>query len=234
MDVKISKLERRRLKIHSQARVEQITDIGRDLIDILVSLERYEKAYYELKKPVDEFFTKWIERKYSQLDETSPNQWGAAINRIYATRNSILKERGFTNKDLEFYDDSAVGTTLVLRALEGKLLEVITVRAALMLHKFGITDQNANDILKDILNEILIKSVIFRVKHLTANISVFGSEIDLYREQITEELIHEIKGANYFPAIIQQQVKNAILSYLSLLKPPKRDVESVYKEIRAT
>lgn len=229
MDTKISKPERRRLKIRSQARIIQATDLGRELINILDSLDQYKNTYYELKKPVDEFFTKWIEKKLSQLGEISPNQLGTSRNKIDTVRNSILKERGFTHKDLEFYDDFAVGTAIVLRALEGKLLEIITVRAALMLYKFGITDQNA----KGILNKILVDAVKFRVKYLTENIRVFGSEIDLYRAQIAEELMYEIKGGYYFPAIIQQRVKNAILSYLSLLKPPKRDVEIGYKEIKA-
>jgi len=221
-EYKISKRERKEQKIHSQARIMQITDLGRELIDILVSLEQYKMTYYELKKPVDEYFTKWIEEKHgiSQSKTKSMHQRDVI-------RNNTLRDIGFTNKDLEFYDSSGVGTALVLRALEGKLLEVITVRCALMLYRFSITD-----IAKDILNNILVSAVTFRVSYLIENIHRVGSNVDLYRGQIAEELMYEIHGNYYFPALIHKEVKNAILSYLSLLKPPKKDVEIAYKEIK--
>jgi DNA-binding HxlR family transcriptional regulator len=223
MEYKISKRERKQQKIHSQTKIMQITDLGRELIDILVSLEQYKKAYYELKKPVDEYFTNWIEKKHSISQFKTKS-----LDQRDAIRNNTLRERGFTHKDLEFYDSSGVGTTLVLRALEGKILEVITVRCALMLYRFSITD-----IAKDILNNILVSAVTFRVLYLIENIHRVGSNIDLYRGQIAEDLMYEIGGNYYFPALIHKEVKNAILSYLSLLKPPKEDVENAYKEIKS-
>jgi hypothetical protein len=96
-----------------------------------------------------------------------------------------------------------------------------------MLYRFSITD-----IAKDILNNILVSAVTFRVSYLIENIRV-GSNVDLYRGQIAEELMYEIHGNYYFPALIHKEVKNAILSYLSLLKPPKEDIENAYKDIKS-
>jgi hypothetical protein len=233
----------------------QITELGEEVIDVLISLEQYKKAYYELKKPVDEYFTQWVEKKYNlpysdffrHYDMKKPvnksfSQWVEKTympfadffrpvdhDQLDAIRNNILREIGFTDDDLEFYDSSGRGTALLLGALEGKILEVITIRCALISYRFTITD-----IARDVLNEILVNAATFRVSYLTENIRKDMSpgvrnSVELYRDG----LLFDIRGNYYFPALIHKEIKNAILSYISLLKPSKRKVDLAYREIKS-
>lgn len=222
---KYSKLERRQKKIHSQAKVYQITDLGKELIDIVDSLDQYKKAYFDLKKPVDEYYTTWIEKKHN------PIYFNRNSHDLDIIRNNTLKERGFTQKDLELYDNSAVGVTLLLRTLGSKILEIMIVRSAFMLHRFNVADITK----KILIDRILVDAITFHISYLIENINKDlvegGRYLDLYND-IGEYLMHQIPGSYRFPVLIHKEVKNAILSYLSLLKPPRKDVEYTYKEIK--
>jgi hypothetical protein len=223
MEYQISKRERKQQKIHSQARIMQITDLGRELIDILVSLEQYKKAYYELKKPIDEYFTKWRSEQSNSI------------------RDNILRKKGFTDDDLELYNESYNGAMVATSALVTEILEVITTRCALRLYRFEITD-----IAEDILNNIIINAVTFRVSLLLKGIKShesipFNKEDLNAKEQgggsyigpfVIQDLIMKMPMQYYFPSAMHKEVKNAILSYLSLLKPSKESIQYTYEMIK--
>ena len=155
MEYKISKRERKQQKIYSQARIMQITDLGRELIDILVSLEQYKKAYYELTEPVKEYFDKWTEPKRKVLHSMRDDV------QLDAIRNKVLREKGFTDEDLEFLEDSDHGTTMILGTFERNILEIIIVRCVLRLYSFHVTD-----IARDILNNIIVNAMEFSTFYL--------------------------------------------------------------------
>jgi len=212
MEYKISKRERKQQRIHSQARIMQITELGRELIDMSVSLEQYSSAYFELKKLVDEYFIKWR---------------GEQSNSI---RDNILRKKGFTDDDLELYNESYNGAMVALGALVTEIFEVIITRCALRLYRFKITD-----VAEDILNKIITNAVTFRVSLLLKGIKSHES-IPFNKEDLNakeqgdgsyvspfaiQNLIMKMPMQYYFPSVMHKEVKNAILSYLSLLKPSK-------------
>lgn len=223
MEYKISKQERKRRKIHSQAKILQITDLGRELIDMLDSLEQYKRAYFELKKPVDKYFSKWRRQQ--------PN----------SIRDNILREKGFTDDDLELYNESYSGAIVALEALVKEMLEVIITRCASRLYRFNITD-----IAEDILNNIITNAVTFRVSLLSKGIKSY-EYIPFSKEELNvkehgggsyvdpldiQNLIMKMPMQYYFPSVMLNEVKNAILSYLSLLKPSKEIIDHTYEMIK--
>jgi hypothetical protein len=48
-----------------------------------------------------------------------------------------------------------------------------------------------------------------------------------------EDLIDDMQIQQYIPAMIYKEVKNAILAYLSLLRPPKESVYDIYQSIKS-
>jgi len=223
MEYKISKRERKQQRIHSQARIMQITELGRELIDMSVSLEQYSSAYFELKKLVDEYFIKWR---------------GEQSNSI---RDNILRKKGFTDDDLELYNESYNGAMVALGALVTEIFEVIITRCALRLYRFKITD-----VAEDILNKIITNAVTFRVSLLLKGIKSHES-IPFNKEDLNakeqgdgsyvspfaiQNLIMKMPMQYYFPSVMHKEVKNAILSYLSLLKPSKESIQYTYEMIK--
>jgi hypothetical protein len=90
------------------------------------------------------------------------------------TRNKVLREKGFTAEDLEFFEDSDRGTTMILGTYEGNILEIIILRCVLRLYRFQITG-----IGKEILNNIIVNAVNFRVSILAEFIDKIPNEEDI-------------------------------------------------------
>jgi hypothetical protein len=239
MEYKISKRERRRQKIHTQAKIMKITDLGAELIDILNCLEQYKKAYFELKKQKEEYFDKWI-RQDDGIFAFAVN--GRRKKPFNTVRDNVLREKGFEDQDLELYYDSYAGIKVVLDVLVVEVLEVVITRCALMLYRNKIT---SNNIVETILNSIFVNVVTFRVsiviegnmqyssikEDLNTKEQGGGAYINPYKDTIKQLLI-EMLTEYHFPAMMRKEVTNAILAYLSLLKPPREIVENIYEMIK--
>jgi len=84
---------------------------------------------------------------------------------------------------------------------------------------------NLADVAKDILKNIFTNAVAFRISVLLEDIKSYSTSSGKItdEEKVAEDLCDMPQF--YFPAVINKQIMNAVLSYLSLAKPPKEFVD---------
>jgi DNA-binding HxlR family transcriptional regulator len=185
-------------KTHTQMEYIQLTELGRELADIAMSFEQYKKSLVEL-----------VNKESEQFDIPK------SINQD--SLKSMLKNRGWSEEEIFWYEESESGVSYVMFTCDGDIIDILLKRYALRLYKFNIST-----IARAIMDSVLIDATRLRLSYVLENIEYYRSKgIQPYTE-IADQELSNIAGITYsFPRVIYEQVKNALISYLLLLKPPK-------------
>jgi DNA-binding HxlR family transcriptional regulator len=195
-------------KEHGQKKIKQLTDVGYELVDILKSLEQWKKSYFELRKAYKEKFK--VDSKLSDH-----------------TIISILKNRGLTDEEINVYEDIIAGVSLILYFSEKNIMNTIFCRYIFRLSKISLSDI-ANNILYDVIRDAAVFQISLiaeRTKQHKGSFEMAEGAQDLLWD-IREELVCPV------PQIIHNQIKDAVTSHISLLKPAKKHVEALRPTIK--
>jgi hypothetical protein len=195
-----------------------LTELGRELADMAVSFEQYKNS-----------LTNFEDKEYDHFNISKSISQDSLKN--------ILKNRGWNDKEIFWYKESLPGLEWVRYITGAKVINILLNRCSLSLYKFSF-----GDIAKAIMNSILVDATTFLLSEMINEIEYYhellsendpksiNKEIGVY-QRVADQQLDDISETTYpFPKVIYGEVKNVLVSYLSLLKPPK-EVIVRYMEI---
>jgi hypothetical protein len=167
MEDKISRRERKLQKIHSQAKMMKITDVGREIALFSRGVERYQKAYSALIKTVNEKFT---------VGE------GTSENAV----KIILQSRNWTSKEISSYKHwSQEAISFGLKSVPIYIIALLA-RYIEILSKAG-----ANGLVRDTLSKIFTDAINW---HFSNGLRAFVETLSSKKYGITPEQEQLING----------------------------------------
>jgi DNA-binding MarR family transcriptional regulator len=206
-------------KKHTQMQYIHLTELGRELADMAVSFEQYKNS-----------LTNFEDKEYDQFNISKSISQDSLKN--------ILENRGWDDKEIFWYKESLLGLGWIRYITGAKVSNILLYRCALSLYKFSF-----GDIAKAIMNSILVDATTFLLSEMIDEIEYhpevlsesepksINKEIKEVYWEVADQQLDDISQTMYpFPKVIYGEVKDLLVSYLSLLKPPK-EVIVRYMEI---
>jgi DNA-binding HxlR family transcriptional regulator len=186
--------------------VKQLTELGRELVDISRSVEQWEKSCFQLRKAYEEKLL---------IDVDSDD--GKVIKRL-------LKNRGLTDEEINRRDYIEDGLSQLLSNCETDMIDTVICRCFFTIFKFSF---GRYVVAIDIMNDIIKHAAVFRF-------NVMMEEVKQERQEAIKSIIHaasnmttglmwKIQHDLLCPGyqIIHNEIKDVMISRLNLLKPPE-------------
>jgi hypothetical protein len=201
MEYKINKRERKEQKIHSQAKIMQITHLGREFIHLVDGIKEYNEA-----------FTKFERCRIENIDMVGGGD----------PTPSMLRSRGWSREEIDMYDKTWFSTYEMRAFLIRTIFNAIISRYAAIVEHIG-----HNDIAKDILNMIVTNEIARQLSIISMASDYNRSKhaMNIISQDLTEAIDEEIPEFYHSPdyflhnRIISNQIKDVIASLLYLTTP---------------
>jgi DNA-binding HxlR family transcriptional regulator len=160
---------------HQQTKIKRLTNLGWDLTKLFHNLERYTHACSQLRQVNEEFYI--------------PS--GANNN----TRNSMLRNRGWTSEEISNYDKIRQQTLLAEDiGSPSEVVNVILTKYILMLHKFTLKQ---NSIGKLILDKIIMDSVYAQFSIAAGDAVSSNSWLPREDLEFERRVLHDVFDSSY-------------------------------------
>jgi hypothetical protein len=208
VELKMSRYERKRHGIHSQAKIMHLTDLGRELADMVVSVELYKESHEKLLQAVRKHFAE--DSKNIALD-------------------NILRNRGWKKEEIEFYYDSLQGIRYLTECSGMILKEGLFRRYIDIVGDFG----SLSGIAKSVLNNLVMEAISYQISILLSHAEQNYPYVNLgiMDHNTLRGLLNDTNQP--FPDIVFNQVKNMLLSDLCILKPSKEEISTAIQGFKS-
>jgi hypothetical protein len=193
MEYKISKQERKRQKIHSQAKIMTITKLGREIALFKNNIERYETAYSAIIKTVSENFG--VKEGVSEnvlKSKLQSNNWTS--KEIFSYKNWAREARSFGLKSVNIYI-----IALLIRYIE-------------ILSKAG-----SNELVRNILSTVFTNAINW---HFSNGLRDFVETLSAYKIAPNEEEGQITSGMlRHFKKEVLNYISDSTRNYIPHMRP---------------
>jgi DNA-binding HxlR family transcriptional regulator len=187
--------------------VKQLTEVGHELVDVSRSLEQWKRSYFELRKA-------YWEKLIVNVD--------SGDDRVI---KSILKNRGLSDEEINLYDDTKTGVSLMLYSCKKDVMDTVVCRYAFILSKFSLSDTA-----KNILYDIIRDAAVFQLSQDEGDINIKNPFENSEAERLLDDMAEDM--ACPVPVIMHDEIKNVTICRLSLLGIRKERVEKKLEKSR--
>jgi DNA-binding HxlR family transcriptional regulator len=208
MEYKISKRERKEQKIHSQARIMQLTDLGREFIHLVDGIKEYNEA-----------FMKFERCRIENIDMVGGGD----------PTPSMLRSRAWSQEEIDMYDRTWYSTYKMRAFLIRTIFNALISRYAAIVEHIG-----HNDIARDILTKIVTNEIAHQLSIISIASDYHNSNhaMNMVSHDLTEAINEDIPEFYHNPDhflhnhVISNQIKDVVASLIYLVTP-KEFVEKV-------
>ncbi len=221
---------------HKQKEIKQLTELGYEFKNLMVSIEKYEEAFLKFEqRRVEEFGDKPLQsllrsigwsneetKKYEQTDSRVEK----SVDHDQPV-SSVLRSRGWLSEEIDKYEQTWLSTIEIKDFLIKNIFNALISRYAAIVHRIKKND---------IAREILIK---FVTNQISRQLSIVSNESDYPMDTVFQELtsvIDEVPEFYHNPIyflhnhFINNEIKDVIALLLYLVIP--RNVVKTNAEIK--
>jgi DNA-binding HxlR family transcriptional regulator len=241
---------------HKQREIKYLTDVGREIGDIIISLDDYESANYGLHIVAKEKVFILMEYLLPVLDDIEnirrPHLKSMEEDTVKEVRKVIRKliQIGWTYDEIEFYNHCRTQLIELFSLCQRSFIDILLLRYARILNSKKL-NLHATKIFEYIIMNAINNKVVFMLNNIeTVSKGYFVVRTYRYPPDIRPTVIQErTSSAGVFqliidfvgvflqsplPSILKREIWNLSLSYLSLLKPPLANLELFIWDIRSS
>lgn len=224
---------------HSQKEIMYLTKSGRELADMIISLDEYIKSIYELHEQANEkvLFVKGRYLAILQYEDIEKQKY-LEIKKDYLR---TLRNIGWKDSEIEFYNCCRTNIVDFIAYCEKNFLNVLLLRYSNILRSFKL-----KKLQKFIIREIIMAAVNERISFMLEHIEdqIYGySTIRVHNPlqnkimptvveqgssdgilQLFRDIV-DIVAWNPLPFVIKEEIRNVLISFLSLLNPPLTNLD---------
>lgn len=224
---------------HSQREIMYLTDSGKEVADMIISLDEFAKSIYKLYAVAKEKVLFVTGRYLGILDIEDVEEMQLIHNK--RDFQNALRVLGWPDDEIIVYNSCRTNVVDLISFCERNFLNVLLLRYSLILHSFKL-----NNKAKTIISNIILNAINEKVSFMLDNIQdetlgystikvhnpIRKKRMPTVRESGSSGGIFQLFGDIVaiiteipLPFVIKEEIRNVLIAYLALLKPPLTNLD---------